>query len=311
VKNFHKRVDNECTILLYHGVTKEESQGIENHNLKHIKEIDFIKQMDYVKEECNPISIDDFISYKKCKESLPPKSVIVSFDDGFKNNYTVASPVLIERGIPAVFYISSGVINTDIMFWVDDLEDCINRSKSKTLSVKLENKINFPISNNIEKIRALTEIKAYCKQSIVREKDRVVREVRMATNITPSVASSKNYEKLNWDEVRDLHSNPLFTIGGHSLYHNILSLIDDKIIEQELRASIDLLEINLNSKIKHYSYPEGQTNHYNLRVINILKNLGIVCSPSAMPGLNTIQSDLFNLKRTMVDFNDPTFSFFG
>ncbi len=77
MKNFHKRVDNECTILLYHGVTKEESQGIENHNLKHIKEIDFIKQMDYVKEECNPISIDDFISYKKCKESLPPKSVIV------------------------------------------------------------------------------------------------------------------------------------------------------------------------------------------------------------------------------------------
>ena len=44
MKNFHKRVDNECTILLYHGVTKEEIQGIENHNLKHIKEIDFIKQ---------------------------------------------------------------------------------------------------------------------------------------------------------------------------------------------------------------------------------------------------------------------------
>ena len=76
-----------------------------------------------------PISIDEYLFYCENKTDLPPNPVVVSFDDGFKNNYSVAAPILDEFQIPAVFYISSGVVNTNMMFWVDVLEDCINLTK--------------------------------------------------------------------------------------------------------------------------------------------------------------------------------------
>ena len=55
-----------------------------------------------------------------------------------------------------------------------------------------------------------------------------------------------------------MNDNSLFVIGGHSLYHNILSQLDANMLDKEIRSSLDLLEINLQTSIYHYSYPEGQ-----------------------------------------------------
>ena len=119
LKDFQKRKNNELTILLYHGVTNSISKGIENHAGKHMEEKNFAKQMKYIRNKCSPISIDEYLFYCENKTDLPPNPVVVSFDDGFKNNYSVAAPILDEFQIPAVFYISSGVVNTNMMFWVD------------------------------------------------------------------------------------------------------------------------------------------------------------------------------------------------
>jgi len=71
-----------------------------------------------------------------------------------------------------------------------------------------------------------------------------------------------------------------------------------------------LLEKNINDKIIHYSYPEGQINDYNQEVIKVMKDNKIICSPSAILGLNNTNTDLFNLKRIMVGFNGNRFPYF-
>lgn len=309
LEGFHKRVEGELTILLYHGVSNTRSKGIENYCKKHILQEEFASQMDFIRKNCNAISVDEFLFARENDEPLPSKSVIISFDDGFRNNYTVAAPILAEKNIPAVFYITSGIVNTDIMFWVDVLEDCINLSDKGSISIQLEQKTDFPITSGKEKIIALERIKSYCKVADVLEKDRIIAEVQETTGITASVKHTPNYEKISWNELRQMHANNLFTIGGHSLYHNILSFLDDTALEKELRASLDLLEINLKSPITHYSYPEGLRHHYNERTIELLKGYGIICSPSAIPGLNAPDADLFQLRRIMVGFCGIPFPF--
>ena len=69
--------------------------------------------------------------------------LLFSFDDGFKNNYSVAAPILDEFQIPAVFYISIELVNTNMMFWVDVLEDCINLTKKPYINVYLNEKVEF------------------------------------------------------------------------------------------------------------------------------------------------------------------------
>jgi peptidoglycan/xylan/chitin deacetylase (PgdA/CDA1 family) len=309
IKNFKVRSKKELTILLYHGVTDIKSNGIENYSKKHLSIDKFSEQMNFLKNNCHPLSIDDFIEIKNSKSNLPPSSVIVSFDDGFKNNYENASPILIENNIPAVFYITSGIVDTKIMFWVDIIEDCINLYNKKYIELFLESKEIIKTDQKNNKIKAIEKIKIYCKKSSQKEKDRVITELINVSKVNPNVEHSKNYEKISWKELDSMNNEKLFTIGGHSLYHNILSSLDDKTLENDIRESIELLEKNLNYEVKHYSYPEGQKNHFDKRTIDLLIKNGIICSPSAIHGMNDINSNLFELKRIMVGINKLPFPY--
>ena len=306
---FHSRIDTELTILLYHGVTGHTSQGIENYSRKHIMEDDFYRQMQYLSEYCNVLAIDDYLALRVNKKPLPPRAVIISFDDGFRNNFTTAAPILEEFSLPAVFYISSGIVNTDLMFWVDVIEDCLNFVRKGTVKIQLNEKYDFSLNTEQEKLKALDTIKSYCKNSSVAEKNRVIDDIQSITRVTASVTHSPNYEKVSWRELQQIHANSLFAIGGHSTYHQILSALDTQHAEREIRTSIELLQLNLNTQVEHYSYPEGQPQHYNGAVIDILKKHGVVCCPSAIPGLNSIDEDLFQLRRIMVGFSNLPFPY--
>jgi peptidoglycan/xylan/chitin deacetylase (PgdA/CDA1 family) len=126
----------------------------------------------------------------------------------------------------------------------------------------------------------------------------ILSEIIEISDIRPSVNHSPNYEKIKWNELKEMSTERLFTIGGHSMYHDILTSFSNlEKLEEDIKLSIDLLKYNLNIPIRHYAYPEGQINHYNNEVINILKKNNIICSPSAINGTNTLETDLFNLKR--------------
>ena len=126
-------------ILLYHGVSNYSNyKGIENFSKKHISKSVFLKQMKYLKKTCNLISFNDLTKYKK-KGEIPKNTVLITFDDGFENNYKVAFPILKKFKKPAIFYVSAGMIGKEKMFWVDKIEDIIIELK-KNLEDKIKKK---------------------------------------------------------------------------------------------------------------------------------------------------------------------------
>ncbi len=176
LKDFKSRILDEIVILLYHGVTSSESEGIENYSGKHISNDVFAKQMNYISKNCNPISMNEYLHFVENGYDMPPSSVIISFDDGFKNNFSVAAPILEEFNIPAIFYVSSGIVNTDLMFWVDIIEDCLNKSKVNKFEIKLSKVEKFVFDNNRQKINAVEKIKQYCKSCNFIELKRVLND---------------------------------------------------------------------------------------------------------------------------------------
>jgi peptidoglycan/xylan/chitin deacetylase (PgdA/CDA1 family) len=309
LEGFGERIKNELSILLYHGVSNLIPKGIENASNKHISQNAFHKQMSYIKKHCNLLSMDDVLECL-CIGKFPEKSVAITFDDGFKNNYSVAAPILDELQLPATFYFCSGIINTDRMFWVDEIEDCINRSKVKHIDISLGNRIQkFSLENNNSKLEALIKIKDYCKKQGSDITSVLIKELQGKTQIVPSVESSDNYKKMNWKEVCEMDRNKLFIIGGHSMYHDILTALSDEQMREDVETSIEVMENKLGHKITHYSYPEGQKHHYSNKVISVLKSKGIKCSPSAVCGLNDVTENPFHLKRIMVGFSGLPFPY--
>ena len=101
-------LENKLNILLYHGVTDIPNEGIINYQGKHIHVGEFISQMEFIKKKCSPLSIDEWVEIRRNNKKIPKYPTIISFDDGFKNNFTVAAPILDKLRIPSVFYITTG-----------------------------------------------------------------------------------------------------------------------------------------------------------------------------------------------------------
>lgn len=296
------------TILLYHGVTKYNSRGIENISNKHIYVDDYYKQMKWLKNNSHLMSMDEVVFNYKNKIPFEKKSVAVTFDDGFENNYSVAMPIITDLKIPTTFYVSSGMINSNEMFWVDKFEDCINLTLKKEISIHLDGKIKtFDTSNNENKICSLKKIKKFCKSSKNSSRLNILKQVISETKIIPSNEHSPNYKILNWNQLIEMNGDENVIIGGHSLRHEILSSLEIEEMKKNIKDSLSLLKKNLKKDIIHYSYPEGQKEHYNEKVIKYLKSVGIICSPSARYGQNTDKEDLFNLYRVMVGFENTPF----
>lgn len=304
----YKFNNNELLILLYHGVYENSLKGIENYSGKHIKKDIFVTHLKILKDlNFTFLSIDQIVEYIKTKKKFPKNSVSITFDDGFYNNYKVACPILDDLKIPAVFYITSGLINTDNLFWVDKIEACINNTSEKSINVKLDKLYNFNIENKKNKIQANERIKKFCKRAKVKIRDNIISNLEAITRITPISSMSSNYKILNWDQLNLINNNKLFTIGGHNLYHDTFTNMEPDKIDEEIYETLKLLKNNLNVDIKHYSYPEGQDLDYNDDVIKSLKSQGIQCCPSAIYGFNSIKNDLFNLKRIMPGFMNTPF----
>ena len=264
----------------------------------------------YIKQNCSPLSVDEWIEIRGSNK-IPKNPVIITFDDGFKNNYTTAAPILEELQIPAIFYISAGMIGTEKMFWVDILEDLLNRTTESFIKLKLNEHVEFDITTEDKKFEALLIIKSFCKSSTHIIKERVIKDLTVASKIEPCCHKNPNYISMSWEELIEIDKKDLFTIGGHSLNHNILSSLDSKDLEHEVSESLRILKEKLNHQIIHYSYPEGQMNHYNEEVIQLLKKSGIICSPSAIDGINNFNDDLFHLKRIMPGFDGIKFPYYS
>ncbi|MBF0628503.1 MAG: polysaccharide deacetylase family protein [Magnetococcales bacterium] len=299
------------TILLYHGVTASRPHGIENHSGKHIQVATFHEQMTLVKQHCTPLSMDEAMAINQSGADFPRHAVVISFDDGFRNNYTLAAPILAELGLPAVFYLTSGMIHTDMIFWVDRIEAAINHTRLTHLTIPLgDAHPTLPLATSAEKIQAVTRIKSFCKQAPQAERDQVLATLIAQTQVDPSADLAENYRMLTWPQVKAMDADPLFTIGGHSLYHDVLSSLPHARMLADLDLSIGLLAYGCGHPIHHYSYPEGQANHYNATIVEALQQRGIRYCPSAIHGVNPKGSDPFHLRRIMVGFQEIPFPFF-
>lgn len=97
------------TILLYHEITNESANDFNNFSVT----VDsFVKQMQYISENCNVISLEEYVKCLKTNKKKNGKSVVVTFDDGYLSNYLYAFPSLKAFGIPATIFITTGNIDT-------------------------------------------------------------------------------------------------------------------------------------------------------------------------------------------------------
>ncbi len=290
--------DGHIAIYLLHGVIERQTALVRNYTRKHLERDYFAAFIRELRAAGTPISMDDVLRYSRDGGPLPPRPFAITFDDGFHNNLSVAAPVLAEQNVPATFYVTSSFVDQNRMGWIDRIEYAIERRPSGSLELPWGRRDYSGVENSKA---LLSEIRRHVKQDRRLEPDDVASDIQRQLGFEPVFCSDDPLDrKLTWDEVRELDSDPLFTVAGHSHTHRILEYLDDATLQWEIDTSIGLLRDKSGIVSRHYSYPEGMQYCYSQRVIDCLRSRGVECSPSAEDGVNAVPADPFHLKRIMV-----------
>lgn len=293
--------DQRFVILLYHGVTTANHRGIENCSRKHIPAREFAGQMEYLAGTHTVLSMSSLLRAQR-EGGIPSRAVAVTFDDGFQNNYTAAFPILQRYGIPATFYLSTGLIGTGEVFWVDKLEYLLNETPLKSLELMTMEKA-YRLQTAAERAAALQDIKVDLKTKPGRLQE-VLGELESVAK-TPCRYDYEDYQTLTWDQVRVMRQSGLCEFGAHTVDHAILSHLSTEGKRYQIRYSKRQLEAELQEPVELFSYTEGLAHHYDDETIAILRAEGFSSSPTAIFGVNSRDTSPFHLHRNMVAMTAP------
>jgi peptidoglycan/xylan/chitin deacetylase (PgdA/CDA1 family) len=98
----HRR---RVTILCYHGVTEQPANAAHDPKGLHVNHLRFMAHLDFLQRNYNVVSLSDYLAARNEGRSLRPNSIVLTFDDGFRNFLTVAAPLLAARKLPATVFL--------------------------------------------------------------------------------------------------------------------------------------------------------------------------------------------------------------
>jgi peptidoglycan/xylan/chitin deacetylase (PgdA/CDA1 family) len=293
---------------MYHGFTDSKNhEGIENYQGKHVNNELFRSQIIYIKKHYNVISLDDYIEYCTEGGELPEKSIIITIDDGYKSNYTIAFPLFKEFDIPATIFLTTDFIANKNFLWVDRLEYTINHTEAKDVRLKIgDEEFVFPLNTKQDKIYCDKFLRGRLKWMTNEHIEKTITEIENKLNV--KIAETKNvpkiYEPLEWEEISEMIKTSKVTIGSHTHKHLILARYENEIIQNELALSKRIIEEETGISTRLFCYPNGAISDFNAQTEQIIRESGYSCALTTVSGMKNEFSDLFELKRFSVNNND-------
>jgi peptidoglycan/xylan/chitin deacetylase (PgdA/CDA1 family) len=182
---------------------------------------------------------------------------LVSFDDGFKNNLTLAAPLLAKYKIPAAVFVTTDYIGTSgQLFWALELSQRLMNSDEDSVTLS---GITYPLpdTSHSERSSSVIIITNATKKIPANERQIFLEDVRSKTDYDISAPWQKElYEFLTWDEVRTLRKQGI-EIGCHTASHPILSALNPDELDRELRESKKKIEQELGEECDTIVYHAG------------------------------------------------------
>lgn len=283
-----------------HPISKKENFFHPNLSLVVTPE-SFEEQIAFISQNYNCLDIYRAVDLLN-KDKLPQNTVIVTFDDGYKDNLIHVLPILKKYNVPAEIYITTGFPDGTCVLWWYELEQLLRVLES--LSFKWKGKKYLWDLKKIEnKYKAYREIRMLFVTSSL-EEQKVLLEI-LRSNNKGSYFTFEDYG-MSWDDIIALDREPLITIGSHTISHPSLTQLTDDKVYGEMKGSKERLESVLGHPVEAFAYPFGSPIEVAMRVSAIAKSIGYKCAVTSTYGhiQREHKDHPFSIPRIPVTFYD-------
>lgn len=269
------RNKNRLVILNYHNFSKYNNYKI---NRGSILETDyaenFERQIVFLKKHFHFCYPEDYFNGNG-KKGI---NILITFDDGYKDNYDIAAPILKKYDVASIFFLATSYMGGDNWLWHDRVRYLIQTGVLKSSEAE-------------------GHLKMMNLKGIIEPKFK-----EFVNSNFPKNAPKRMM--MNWGEVAELHVM-LFRLGAHTCNHVILPQLNYLEQYEELEKSCQAIERITNQKCAYFAYPNGL---YNADTISVLNSLNLSWGFTTESGINMINTEKTGLKRIGMNVSDSIYT---
>lgn len=255
----------------------------------------FDRQCAYLARHYRVLSLDELVDHVSAGQAVPSKAVVLTFDDGYLDNYTQAFPILRRHGLNATFYVTTDCIDNRALLWTGLLRFVVFTTRVPVLEISEPLAFRLPLGSDAERREAFTKLIVTMKNVPTARRLALLEAVRIAGEIDD--LSPLGGIMMSWGQVREMHRAGMI-FGAHTLTHPNLPNATAEEARHEIFGSRDALAAQIGERVRHFSYPNGRGSaHLTEAIKQTVREAGFDSATTSLTGSVTLGEDLFALRR--------------
>jgi peptidoglycan/xylan/chitin deacetylase (PgdA/CDA1 family) len=292
------------TVVNYHRIDDPHRQGFDSFkpNVSATPQ-DFERQMDYLAQWFQVVSLQDVVRWLDGRGDLPPYAALITFDDGYLDNYTYAFPILRKYNFPALIFLTTGHIGTDAPFYWDMAAYCFSHTENDHLPFPDGHVESWSNQAELDRVsRRWIELMKTLPQA---EKQIYVENLPVLLGVSIPTGFFQRL-MMNWDQVREMQRGGI-EFGAHTIHHPILTRIALEEVREEVAGSKARIEQELGEPVLGFAYPNGQNPDLSEAIEKIVAGSGIRAAFTLLSGpawLEEVKRNPYAIRRIFISHRD-------
>lgn len=284
-----------CLILRYHRVN-------DNHDpfFKALPVSRFTVQMRYLVRHFQFLTLDQVAGMRPAPAGDRP-CIAVTFDDGYRDNFIHAFPVLRELGIPGTIFLASGYIDSGQLPWYDQVRLAFKLTSRRWYSLQSVGGPAGYLETDDNRLHAMEATLLWLRT--IDEASRFMYLPELFTDLRVTRQLILPATMLTWSEIRQMNKAGV-EFGAHTVTHPVLGTLSDARLQEEILGSKKALEEQLQTAVRHFAYPFGKPADLCGSAKEVVRAAGFTAAVTTISGLNLPGDDPLELKRLSLEESD-------
>jgi len=304
VMSLRRKAPLWLTVLTYHrvssfGAASELDDGVVDATPDLLE-----KQLSFVRRWFQPIAMDDLLAFGEGRAGLPANPLLVTFDDGYRDNHDIALPILAKHGVRATFFVATDYVERRRLFWWDRVALATKRSARDRIEIDYPESLALPLSDARARRIANRRLQRFVKDTPRLDLDRFLDELERAAGAPLGRDEERRLADetvMTWENVVALRRAGM-DVQSHTRTHRVLQTLDGSELAEELRGSRDALQAALGERIRAVSYPVGRPLRGTPHIRRAVQEAGYELGFSNGTGVNLVRAfDRLDIRRISMD----------
>ena len=288
---------DKALIITYHRFSERGERSMTSARV-------FRQQLDYLTSHYRIVSLSKLAEHLEGNNDLPPGLAAITIDDGYRDAYEIAFPILQLYKAPATLFVVTDFLDRKTWLWTDKLRFLTTQTRATTLETTINDcSLRLQLSGRASRLEAATLVNSHLKALPDEAKEEAIKRIASSLRVEIPDLPTRDYDSVTWEQAR-LMDRARVEIGSHTLTHPILTNISDERLRAELCGSKSRLEARLERRVELLCYPNGD---YDARVKRAAADAGYRSAVTVEAGMNRHKCDLLALRRVHTEHDFARF----